>query len=368
MILVKINSINNIITPKNTQTTSKNELKSLSDKFYSKQIKSFSSPLDEFCFSNSKEMISLEEVKSLFPKGCLEENYITIAIRQLLDNLETERNVIDLTPELSEKDYKIIQDFMNKDNGRFISKWKGFSDTDTIPNIQKLALFVRTMRLTNQTTEFVDFDMNKWDIIVDGIIRKPKEAIMPLLEYKANSNEINSALSEFSKMTPNIQEKVNVISKYLDSYIVKKEFVVFRGDKSFKILPIVNVDGIDYNLPDLIENVSKIYSQLYKDNSLDTKQIENFADIFLKGRTVPQSRFMSTAMTESAVKDYAKKIKWRILVPIGTRGTSIECFNVERLNESEFLAQKNGQLKITNATYNPKEELWYFDAIMEQKH
>lgn len=76
---------------------------------------------------------------------------------------------------------------------------------------------------------------------------------------------------------------------------------------------------------------------------------------------------MSTAMTESATKDYAKKIKWNITVPAGTRGTSIESFNVERANEAEFLAQKNGQFRINNATYKPEEDLWYFDAIIEQK-
>ena len=77
---------------------------------------------------------------------------------------------------------------------------------------------------------------------------------------------------------------------------------------------------------------------------------------------------MSTAMTESATKEYAKKIKWNITVPAGTRGTSIESFNVERLNEAEFLGQRNGQFRITDAVYKPQDDLWYFDAIIEQKH
>ena len=77
---------------------------------------------------------------------------------------------------------------------------------------------------------------------------------------------------------------------------------------------------------------------------------------------------MSTAMTESATKAYAKKIKWNITVPKGTRGTSIESYNIERANEAEFLAQRNGQFKIINATYKPEEDLWYFEAIIEQLH
>ena len=75
---------------------------------------------------------------------------------------------------------------------------------------------------------------------------------------------------------------------------------------------------------------------------------------------------MSIGMTESAIQDYAKKIKWRIEIPKGTKGASIESFNVERLNEAEFLGQRNGVLKIRNAHYNPKEDMWYFDATLAQ--
>lgn len=367
--MTNINQINNFYIPqKNNIKTGQSATQPQISEVASKKIKEFHTNFDKLCLSTQKKIISLDEVKSLFPNGCLEENYVTDSIKKILLKLKTDRNIINLTPELSEKDYKIIQNFMNKANGRFIDEWKGNSNTDTIPNIQKLALFARTMQLTNQTNEFIEFDMNKWDIIVDGIIRKPKEAIIPLLEYKVNSYEINTALSDFSKMTPEIQNKVNMISQYLDSYIVKKEFTVFRGDKSFNILPIINIDGEYYNLANVLENVSKTYQELYKNNSLKTNQIEDFVRTFLKDRQIPQSRFMSTAMTESAIKDYAKKIKWEITVPVGTRGTSIESFNIERLNEAEFLAQRNGQLKIKNATYNPQEELWYFYAIIEQEH
>lgn len=239
----------------------------------------------------------------------MENNYIIEDIKTLLKNIKTDRKLVDLTPELSEKDYGIITKLMNMHNGAYIPVWKGKSGVDNIDNIQKLALFTRTMRLTKQTDEFIGFDMNKWDIVVDGIIRKPKEAIMPLLEYKANSKEINEALSDLSKMTPKIQEKVDMITKYLDAYVVKKDFTVYRGDKSFNILPTVNINGQEIDLSIIIENATLKYQELYKKNKFSTKQVENLVEIYLKNKTIPQSRFMSTAMTESATKEYAKKIK-----------------------------------------------------------
>ena len=119
---------------------------------------------DELHLTGQKQVISLDEVKALFPAERLEDNYIIRDIKDLLSRLKTERQVIDLTPELSEKDYKIIHSFMNKDNGRFIEQWKGFSDTDLLPNIQKLALFTRTMRLTRQTNDFLEFNPTQWEM------------------------------------------------------------------------------------------------------------------------------------------------------------------------------------------------------------
>lgn len=76
---------------------------------------------------------------------------------------------------------------------------------------------------------------------------------------------------------------------------------------------------------------------------------------------------MSIGMTESAIKNYAGKIKWDIKIPAGTKGASIESYNIERLNEAEFLGQRNGVLKIKKARYCPEEDLWYFKAELEQK-
>ena len=267
--------------------------------------------LDELCLSTKKQVITINEVKNLFPTGKLEENYITRDIKNLLANIKTDRKVIDLTPELSEKDYKIIQSFMNADNGRYIAQWKGFSDTDVVRNIQKLALFTRTMRLTKQTQEFLEFDPNQWNMVVEGITKKPRDMIMPLLLYKANSNPINIPLGE-KKISKELKSVVDKITDYLNMFTVKKDFTAYRGDLSFGILSGVKVGDSSINLADVLEEVSKVFKQKYDYKQYDIYEVNDFIQKYLVNQKIEQPRFMSIGMTESSIKDYAKKIKWKI--------------------------------------------------------
>ena len=115
-----------------------------------------------------------------------------------------------------------------------------------------------------------------------------------------------------------------------------------------------------------IEDVSEIFKTKYKNKCFDPKEVEMFVQKNLIGKDINQKRFMSIGMTEEAVKQYAQKIKWRIRIPEGTKGVSIESFNVERIQEAEFLGQRNGILKINGANYDPKKDLWYFDATLSQ--
>lgn len=315
--------------------------------------------------STKPHSISIDEVKKLFPTGKLENNYIIDDIKDLLSRIKTERKIIDLTPELSEKDYGIIQKLMNRDNGRFIEQWKGYSDTDIVPNAQKLALFTRTMRLTRQTNEFLEFNPNQWEMIYEGIVKKPREMIMPLLEYKANSNPINIPLGE-KKITAELKTTIDKITEYINMFTVKKDFIGYRGDKTFNILSNVKFEGQDINLAELIEIASTQFKQNFLDKKYNVTEVNKFVRNYLVDQKIAQPRFMSIGMTESSVKDYAKKIKWNIKIPKGTKGASIESYNIERLNEAEFLGQRNGVLKIRDARYCPKKDLWYFDAVLNQ--
>ena len=320
---------------------------------------------DELYLSSKKQSLTLDEVKSLFPTGRLEDNYILRDIKDLLSRIKTDRQIIDLTPELSEKDYKIMQKFINRDNGKFIEHWKGFSDTDCVPNSQKLALFTRTMRLTKQAQDFLEFDPNQWEMAYEGIIKKPRDMIIPLLEYKANSNPINIPLGE-KKITAALKKTVDCITKYINMFTVKKDFTAYRGDGSFNILSGVKYEGKNISLAELMEKVSVYFQTKFKDGKFDKHEMEEFVQLYIKNKKIPQSRFMSIGMTERAIEKYAKRIKSKIRIPKGTKGASIESFNIERAHEAEFLGQRNGVFVIENARYNAKENIWYFDALLDQ--
>ena len=320
---------------------------------------------DELYLSSKKQSLTLDEVKSLFPTGRLEDNYILRDIKDLLSRIKTDRQIIDLTPELSEKDYKIMQKFINRDNGKFIEHWKGFSDTDCVPNSQKLALFTRTMRLTKQAQDFLEFDLNQWEMAYEGIIKKPRDMIIPLLEYKANSNPINIPLGE-KNITAALKKTVDCITKYINMFTVKKDFTAYRGDGSFNILSDVKYEGKNISLAELMETYTPIFQDMYKKNVYNEKAVNGFIKKYVRNKDVNQLRFMSIGMTERAIEKYAKRIKWKIRIPKGTKGASIESFNIERAHEAEFLGQRNGLFKIRDAYYNPKEDMWYFDATLKQ--
>ena len=217
-------------------------------------------------FERKTKSITIDEVKKLFPTGKLDENnYVIREMKNVLSRIEPKpKKVIDLSPELTEQDYKLITDMMNLHNGKYIDVWKGYSDTDLIPNIEKLALFNRSMRLSKQADDFLQFNPDQWDVVVDGIVRKPKESIVPLLEYKVNSDEINKALST-GEITPAVQKKIDAITNYLNLFETKKDLTVYRGEKSFGLLKSINFDG--KNLGNEIENLTqKIENNLKLNN------------------------------------------------------------------------------------------------------
>lgn len=315
-------------------------------------------------FERSAKTITVDEVKKLFPTGKFSENnYLVREMKNVLSRIEPKpKKVIDLSPELTAQDYKLITDMMNLHNGKYIDVWKGFSDTDLIPNIEKLALFNRSMRLSKQADDFLQFNPAQWDIVVDGIIRKPKDAIIPLLEYKVNSDEINKALSS-GEITADVQKKIDAITNYLNLFETKKDITVYRGEKSFGLLKGIEFNG--KNLGDEIENLTQKIEADLSMNNYNENEILNFIENNLVAQWCNQSRFMSTAMIPKATDKYAQKILWKIKVPVGTKGASIESFNIEREAEAEFLLQRGSNLLIKNAKFNPQKRIWEINAIIE---
>lgn len=315
-------------------------------------------------FERKTKSITIDEVKKLFPTGKLDENnYVIREMKDVLSRIEPKpKKVIDLSPELTEQDYKLITDMMNLHNGKYIDVWKGYSDTDLIPNIEKLALFNRSMRLSKQADDFLQFNPNQWGVVVDGIVRKPKESIVPLLEYKVNSDEINKALST-GEITPAVQKKIDAITNYLNLFETKKDLTVYRGEKSFGLFR--NIEGP--NGKKLDENLNVFFEKI---KDLPEEDAISLAELYimqnLKNKLIPQSRFLSTAMVPKATEKYAKKVFWEIEVPAKTKGASIESFNIEREVEAEFLAQRNSNLFVKGGKYEPQKKLLTLEGRIEQ--
>ena len=82
---------------------------------------------------------------------------------------------------------------------------------------------------------------------------------------------------------------------------------------------------------------------------------------------VKQPRFLSTAIEPEAGERYAKKILWYLDIPKGTKGSMIECYNVERASEAELLLQRNSEMLIKNAKYDKQKHLWYLWAKVVQQ-
>jgi len=302
------------------------------------KLKYAANPIDRVELSTRPKSVTIDDVKSMFPTGKLSgNNFLINSIKDLIGRLETKRKIIDLTPELSNKDYKFMTDIMNLHNGKYIERWQGYSDTDILANKEKLALFVRTLRLTRQGETFLQFNPAEWDVVVDGVIKKPKQFIMPVLEYKVDSSAINGALSDSRLMTPEIREKINAITEYLNLFEVKKDFTVYRGDKTFDILQMAEINGQKMNLAEIIDKATTKFKLDYENNMYNDNAVKTFIEFYLNNAKINQPRFMSTAMDKKGTKEYAKKIFWTVRVPKGTKGASIESFNIERLNEAEFL-------------------------------
>lgn len=317
-------------------------------------------------FERRAKFVSIDEVKKLFPTGKLDEkNYLIREMRNVLSRVEPmPKHVIDLSPILTERDYKLITDMMNLHNGKYIDVWKGFSDTDLIPNIEKLALFNRSMKLSKQADDFLQFNPEQWDVIVEGIVRKPKDAIVPLLEYKVNSDEINRALSS-GKITADVQKKIGAITNYLNLFETKKDLTVYRGEGNYRILNSVELSDNLY-LGDFLEKMTTQIMQEEKLSSSDKMKKFDELKSILELKKVNQQRFMSTAMLKKATDKYADKIIWEIKVPKGTKGASIESFNLDRGAEAEFLIQNNSNLIIQEAKYNLDKKIWELKAFLKQ--
>ncbi len=318
-----------------------------------------------------RKLITPEEVKGLFVDseidgGMLRNQMYRIKMRLFLRCFKGVKNFklwlhsVDLSNTITKDDCLEIAHFMNMHNGKFANIWKGYSKTDMLPNIEKLALFTRSLRRIEKLDFYKNLDEKSWENCIDGIINKPQEVIRPLLEYKYDSRDINKSISA-GNGSESIKQKINTITKFLNQQFTKHDLEVYRGEGRFDVFDSV-VLGKGFTLKNALENITaKIET-----GKIGEKEIDEFITQTLKKAKVTQERFMSTAIDPEAIERYAQKVYWKINIPKNSKASLIESYNVERESEAEILVQRMSRLFIKNAKYDHLNKRWYIEADLKQ--
>ena len=325
---------------------------------------------DTIKFTTVKK-VDVNEVQNLFPKGKIEADYIIKEMKRIkrgllfksltsIKDFKTWLHSSDLSKRLKDFDYEQITEFMNLHNGKYIDVWKGYSKTDNIANIHKLALFVRSISRIDKLKFYKNLPEHDWEVCMEGIINRPKEVIRPLMEYKFDSRAINNGISQGTS-SPTIKEYIERIENFLETQKIKYDVKAYRGEGKFSILSGVK----PYNNITL-QNKIEEFSEGIESGKYTLEQVDEFVKNYLIKKVVPQSRFLSTAIEKEARDRYAKKILWYLDIPKGTKGSMIECYNVERASEAELLLQRGSNLRIDDARYNKDKHIWELWATVLQ--
>ena len=327
--------------------------------------------IDTFEYSNLKR-VSPSEVKTLFPKGEIEADCIVNEMRKIkrelffssltsIKDFKTWLHSANLSKVLKEDDFREIAEFMNLHKGKYIDVWKGYSKKDNIANIHKLALFVRSISRIDKLKFYKSLSEKEWEVCIDGIVNRPEEVIRPLMKYKFNSDKINNGISNGTK-SPTIKEYIERIEKFLDTQKIKYDVKAYRGENSYWPFATIKTQDNKTLLKEIEEFTEGIEAGKYS-----VKDINKFVDKYLVDARVPQKRFLSTAIEPEAGERYAKKILWYLDIPKGTKGSMIECYNVERASEAELLLQRNSNLRIDDAQYDKSKHIWKLWATVLQQ-
>ena len=332
-------------------------------------------------FERSTKSITIDEVKKLFPNdkiggGKFRKEMYKVKTSLFLKGLSSKKaykkwkHSVDLSNPLKEFDYKEITDFMNLHDGKFIKLWK--DEKDGMRNIEKLALFIRSLRHIEKTEIskvpkidklkfFKSLSEDEWATCIDGIVNKPNDVIEALMQYKYSSTKINEAITykNGSRIT---NRYIKLIEDFLEKQKLKTDMNVYRGEGNFNIFNSVKLAN-GKTLKDALEEVTaKIENGKWMQDDID-----KFVKEHCIGQPVKQERFMSTAIIPEDTKKYAKKVLWHLDVPKGTKASFIESYNVERASESEVLIQRGANLFINDMVYDIKNHRWNIWATIHQE-
>ena len=264
---------------------------------------------------------------------------------------------IDLSPQLTEKDFEIIAQLMNLHKNEHLTKWFEDNSEYGIKNIQNLAIFARVVNFTNQHKDFLEFNADQWDVVIEGILKKPENLVDSILRYKYNSTEINRALDSGIYPNNEIEELVNNIKEYIRLFDTKQEIIVYRGEGGYGILNT----GKNSKLGEIVEK----FTEEYMTGKYSEEEKEKFIEEYLAFETLKQRRFLSTSMTPEGSKEHQGVIYWEeLVIPKGTQGAFIEGFCVDKPKEAEFLIQSDTKILITHARF--ENGIWILRGVIKQ--
>lgn len=267
---------------------------------------------------------------------------------------------VDISKKLTKEDLANIADFMNMHNGKYMSVWKECSGTDFTPNVDKLALFVRSVKRVKLLDYYKGLDEKSWENCIEGIINRPRDVVPALMQYKYNSDPLNLAITYGTESTK-IKQQIQEIKKFLDKQSLKNDMTVYRGEKGFGIFSSVKL-GNGQSLKEVMEE----FTRKIEIKKLSEKEIQDFIYNVILPNKIEQQRFMSTAIEPSAAEKYAQKVLWKINVPAKTKASFIEGYNVERESEAELLIQMGSKLLIKDAKYDFDKKRWEICADLVQ--
>ncbi len=331
----------------------------------------------------SKKSITPEEVKELFVDseiygGYFREQMLAIKKRHFFDcirksiynkntnkifdfsNFKLWLHSVNVSKKLSKQDLSDIADFMNMHNGRYMKIWKDCSGSDFVPNVDKLALFVRSIKRIKLLDYYKNLDSKTWENCIDGIINRPSEVVPALMQYKYNSNPLNLAITYGTKSIK-IKQQINKIKNFLNKQSLKNDMKVYRGENGFGVFGTIDL-GHGRNLKQVLEE----FTQKIETGHFSEKEIQKFVYKIILPNKITQERFMSTAIEPNAVEKYAQKVLWEINVPKKTKASFIEGYNVERESEAELLIQMGSKLLIKDAKYDYGKKKWKICADLVQ--
>lgn len=240
--------------------------------------------------------------------------------------------------ELSPQDFDQLYKYMNVSGGKYASYWK-----EHMPEL------VASYTVINQYYGglFQNFDVvtdGQWAAIMSTVTYKAPENVVEALHYyKSDSWQINTALTnkknnKYAPISPEVQARIDAISKYMETQALTEPMHVYRGE-GFEVLQSVK-----------LANGQTLASALQKlQYTTDLAAADKIVfEVLQSNYEAYQERFMSTSFLESSC--FGGDISWDLELPAGTKGTYLEAQNVTGTfaHEVEYLVGKDAKIEITD--------------------